>query len=356
MARICIVDDDFDYCEELEYALRRDGHEVITSFSGFEAIERGSLFRPDVLVTDWMLKGAVHGLSVSDALQVVNPHMRSILMTGFASADLQQDAGSAGIIEFIEKPFHLGTIRKAVSAALEGSTQSQIDAAPIGVFEIDSEGVCVFANDEAVALFGITRPDGNGAYGLELSEPSVLEHSIFSWTTIPGPTPSSAPVSLIGRTFQDVDSRLYLAVSSLHPTMQHDERIYLLLGERPPTKLSLPLDGHVLVVDDHSEVRRVSARVLRVCSCFCHTAKTHGEALRLLERDSAIRYVILDYDMPGTDAGQFIDELRKRRAGVRIIGTSAVDAREKFGPLGVKNYLAKPWNVEDLVRCCAQAL
>ena len=55
MARIVVVDDEEQTCKYLERQFVSDGHEVRTSLTGHEAIDLGHLFRPDILIADWIV-------------------------------------------------------------------------------------------------------------------------------------------------------------------------------------------------------------------------------------------------------------------------------------------------------------
>ena len=71
MAKILMVDDEELFCKTAGIFLSRAGHEVHTAGTSREAIDWGSHFRPEVLLTDRMLENSVHGLDITRALQLV---------------------------------------------------------------------------------------------------------------------------------------------------------------------------------------------------------------------------------------------------------------------------------------------
>lgn len=116
--RILIVDDEPTYREYLERFLRRGGLDVRTAETGAEAIELAREFAPDILLADWMLRCEMHGIEVGEALRAQRPELRILLMTGFPTADLEAEAARVGIDGFLEKPFALEELSKAIEAAV----------------------------------------------------------------------------------------------------------------------------------------------------------------------------------------------------------------------------------------------
>jgi DNA-binding response OmpR family regulator len=116
--RILIVDDEPTYREYLERFLKRDGLDVRTAETGSEAIELAREFAPDILLADWMLRCEMHGIEVGEALRAQRPEVRILLMTGFPTADLEAEAARVGIDGFLEKPFALEDLSRAIESAL----------------------------------------------------------------------------------------------------------------------------------------------------------------------------------------------------------------------------------------------
>ncbi|MCR9095499.1 MAG: response regulator [bacterium] len=115
--RILTVDDEPTYREYLERFLSRDGLDVRTAETGAEAIELAREFAPDILLADWMLRCEMHGIEVGEALRAQRPDLRILLMTGFPTADLEAEAARVGIDGFLEKPFALEDLSKAIESA-----------------------------------------------------------------------------------------------------------------------------------------------------------------------------------------------------------------------------------------------
>lgn len=127
MARILIVDDERSYRRYPAQHLAREGHEVRSASSRDGAIEVAAEFLPEVLILDWMLNGGCD-LEVAEALSEIDPDVRTILITGFASERARHEALDAPIFRFIEKPFEMSNLSAAVRDAL--AARASIDAHP----------------------------------------------------------------------------------------------------------------------------------------------------------------------------------------------------------------------------------
>ncbi len=121
MARVLVVDDEPSYRKYLERYLIHEGYEVRAAGSASEAMEIATGFEPHVLLVDWMLKDRLHGLDVALALRAGNASLQILLMTGYASEDVKEQARQANVFRFLEKPFGLEEVASAVADAVRTS-------------------------------------------------------------------------------------------------------------------------------------------------------------------------------------------------------------------------------------------
>ena len=150
--RVLIADDEDRYRDYLRATLAEHGHEVSTVDSGRVAIDHGVRFRPNVLVADWMLNNSIHGLQVSRVLRAVDPALQTILITGFASRDLRDEAQDDGVFRFMEKPFDLDEMVQAVESAT-AAPKPKRSSPTFALVDVDSAGNIVSANPKAHRLF-----------------------------------------------------------------------------------------------------------------------------------------------------------------------------------------------------------
>lgn len=110
-----------------------------------------------------------------------------------------------------------------------------------------------------------------------------------------------------------------------------------------------PLSGQVLVVDDDDPYRRIVSLRLQHLGCTCHTAATHEAALQLLHQNPTIAVAVLDYHMSQSEVSVLVNEIRRMRPDVVIVGHSSMRRSSSFAALGVEHFLLKPWSPEDLI-------
>jgi CheY-like chemotaxis protein len=119
MARILIAEDEDSLRSLVARALMQDGHDVVTSADGGEALD--SLTREkgrfDLLLTDIRMP-VMDGIALALAASRDYPALTILLMTGYADQRERASGLSALIHDVITKPFSLADIRGAVNAAL----------------------------------------------------------------------------------------------------------------------------------------------------------------------------------------------------------------------------------------------
>jgi len=108
-------------------------------------------------------------------------------------------------------------------------------------------------------------------------------------------------------------------------------------------------DCRVLVVDDEPAIRFVVAETLTFEGYPVKTAGNGEEALKILEQERP-ELVLLDMRMPVLDGWGFARELKRRGVDVPIVVmTAAQNARGWSREIGATAYLAKPFDLVDLL-------
>ncbi|MGP0064563.1 MAG: response regulator [Isosphaeraceae bacterium] len=116
----------------------------------------------------------------------------------------------------------------------------------------------------------------------------------------------------------------------------------------------------ILLVDDHEGTRRALQLVLRSLNCSAEVAENGQEALELL-RQREFDLVLMDLMMPVMDGPAATRQIRQERAagsGPRIVGISAdsePESRELCLSVGMNDFLAKPLEVQELIRVLDEA-
>jgi CheY-like chemotaxis protein len=121
MAKILIVDDEPVCRESTRLLLSFQGFDVRTAAGSSEAYQAALAFVPDVLIVDWILRDALDGLEVAQTLRTtINPDLRTILITGYLSADLEARARAFPSLEYLTKPVEPADLLSAVAKAAAG--------------------------------------------------------------------------------------------------------------------------------------------------------------------------------------------------------------------------------------------
>jgi two-component system, NtrC family, response regulator HydG len=118
MANILLVDDDLNTCQALQLMLSKEGHDLLETHTGKEALEKVRGEAVDLAIIDWKMPG-MNGLEFFQALKAIRPEVVGLMISAHATVDLAVSAIKGGVFDFITKPFRMGDIKKAIARALE---------------------------------------------------------------------------------------------------------------------------------------------------------------------------------------------------------------------------------------------
>jgi len=105
----------------------------------------------------------------------------------------------------------------------------------------------------------------------------------------------------------------------------------------------------ILVVDDDASILATIQEILEFEGYPVQTATNGAEALLAVERRPP-SLVLLDMRMPVLDGWGFIDGLRERGMAFPVlVMTAAQDTRRWAEDVGAAGYLAKPFELSDLL-------
>jgi two-component system, NtrC family, response regulator AtoC len=117
-ATILLVEDEKSLREVLLATLIKEGHEVLTSNDGRDALGMLKKQRVDLLVSDVVL-GDVSGIDLLRGVRKIDPLLPVILMSGYGTIRTAVEAMKLGACDYLPKPFELEELRKVVAQALE---------------------------------------------------------------------------------------------------------------------------------------------------------------------------------------------------------------------------------------------
>ena len=125
MARILVAEDEESLRGLVQRALAQDGHEVVATADGAEALERlnGAKDPFDLILADIKMP-VMDGIALALAAARDHPGLTILLMTGYADQRERAHGLEALIHDVITKPFSIAEIQAAVKGALTAKPKS----------------------------------------------------------------------------------------------------------------------------------------------------------------------------------------------------------------------------------------
>jgi DNA-binding response OmpR family regulator len=108
--------------------------------------------------------------------------------------------------------------------------------------------------------------------------------------------------------------------------------------------------GHILVVDDEPQIRRVVRSMLSTRGYDVMDAPNGEDALKLV-RSEKYDLVLLDNNMPGITGIEVCREIRADSEIAIVMMSSGDEVRAQALQAGANDYLKKPFGVSELFAC-----
>ena len=113
--KVLIADDTDSVRYALRLALEYLGHEVIGfAIDGNEVIQKNETMHPDVIMMDVRMP-RMDGLTCTSLLSKKSPPAKIVIVTG--SRTTESEARDAGALGFLEKPFDVSDLDRAIHVA-----------------------------------------------------------------------------------------------------------------------------------------------------------------------------------------------------------------------------------------------
>lgn len=337
MPKQLVVLDDPVFRSVVLRSLERSGGDVRAAASFREALAEAITFHPDVLIGECRSSGLRAGI----VLRALYPELRSVLLVepGRGSRELP------GHLELLETPFDAARLRAAVERSQPVEDLRQL---PIGLAILGPARTILHANPAARRRFSETYTGRNTTSldaAVSLESQLALERGPSRWVRLYPEAPE--PIHWYARCRHWPERKrtlLALLSESERGFMEHPVAELLFEGRLPTSA-----GRHLLIVDaDPSYPQLVEAAIAAIGGVVRRATST-TEALRAFEREPAIRRVLLDYETIASRARELTLTLRALRPGTRLIGTSHRDRRQDFASLEIRELIAKPWHLLDIV-------
>ena len=111
---ILICDDEEGIRESFKLILE-DHYELKFATHGLEALEMLKSLSPAAMLLDIKMP-KVHGLEILKRIKESRPKLPVIIVTGYQSVEMAQEAFKLGAVDYIPKPFESKQLQKVVSS------------------------------------------------------------------------------------------------------------------------------------------------------------------------------------------------------------------------------------------------
>jgi DNA-binding response OmpR family regulator len=116
--KILIVEDDKDLCDLLHDIIRDEGFIVHKAYDGDIALSGMVRFRYDLMIVDNKLN-TMSGISVIEQSMVINPRLKTIMLSAYGNTRTKLRARDLGVYDFIDKPFDVNFLIRRVRELAE---------------------------------------------------------------------------------------------------------------------------------------------------------------------------------------------------------------------------------------------
>ena len=132
-SQILVVDDEEIARTNLEYILRKEGHQVATAANGLEALEKVKAQEFDVILTDLKME-KMDGIQLLESVKQIAPHTEIVMVTGYATVSSAVDALKKGAAHYLSKPIKLDELRSTVREIIDKKRHMQMNRGPVLCF------------------------------------------------------------------------------------------------------------------------------------------------------------------------------------------------------------------------------
>jgi two-component system cell cycle sensor histidine kinase/response regulator CckA len=255
-SEVLVVDDDPKVLNLMGGFLRGLGIEVRMARDGAEALQVFEAERPPLVITDLKMPG-MDGLELMKAIKEASPQTEILIITAYADLGSAIQAVRQGAFDYLPKPFHLETLGRRVTQALECHTRYVTEQR-----RAEEEHLALEAQrkvDEAIRVIGGLA--AGAAHDLNTLFTIIEGSARFLLEATPGGDPRRGDGERIYATAERglrLVGRL-LAIGSVNPGAVHPVNVARLFGEMLPALRSLMGDRIALNVRAARRLWRVRA-------------------------------------------------------------------------------------------------
>ena len=113
-----LVCDDEEGIRESFKLILEDNYNLSFAHNGLEALEMLKSFVPDAMLLDIKMP-KLHGLEILKQIKKLRPSLPVIIVTGYQSVEMAQEALRLGASDYIPKPFESKQILSSIAEAIK---------------------------------------------------------------------------------------------------------------------------------------------------------------------------------------------------------------------------------------------
>jgi ATP-dependent Lon protease len=132
-SQVLVVDDEEIARTNLEYILRKEGHQVSTAANGMEALKKVQAQEFDIVLTDLKME-KMDGIQLLESVKQIAPHTEIVMVTGYATVSSAVDALKKGAAHYLSKPIKLDELRSTVRGIIDKKRHVQMNRGPVLCF------------------------------------------------------------------------------------------------------------------------------------------------------------------------------------------------------------------------------
>jgi DNA-binding response OmpR family regulator len=394
-AKILVVDDEKQICQNVEKILSKNNYEVIRATSAKEALEKMAKDSFSLLISDIVMP-EMNGLEFLKLVKKEWPLTKAVMMTAYASTDTAVKAIRLGALDYLSKPFTPDELRSTVKRALSGDlTEAVITEKEKEIIDVDIP----FDRDDVAKYTGEDFVDRLGPSDMPVVEaaPETLENycalgnmvcDIFKklgatckggnktgecpqlkakkkkaakakgfdaekLIGIDSPFNYEEVVSITGPEYVLNMHHEGVAFMPYEELKQNVARMMTKAPERSAEVIEIPREtvpAGILVIDDEVAVNNNIRKILSKKGFNVDQAVTKTEALEKIE-ENAYALVLLDLKIPEVKDLELLKAIRDRRPDTMVIiitGYASIETAVETSRLGAIDYLAKPFTPDEI--------
>ncbi len=394
-AKIMVVDDEKQICQNVEKILSKNNYEVIRATSAKEALEKMAKDSFSLLISDIVMP-EMNGLEFLKLVKKEWPLTKAVMMTAYASTDTAVKAIRLGALDYFSKPFTPDELRSTVERALSGDlTEAVITEKEKEIIDVDipfdRDDVAKYTGEDFVdrlgpsdmpvveaapetllnycALgnmvcdifkkLGATCKGGNKTGEcpqLKAKKKKAAKAKGFDAEKLIGidsPFNYEEVVSITGPEYVLNMHHEGVAFMPYEELKQNVARMMTKAPERSAEVIEIPREtvpAEILVIDDEVAVNNNIRKILSKKGFNVDQAFTKTEALEKIE-ESAYTLVLLDLKIPEVKGLELLKAIRDQRPDTIVIiitGYASIETAVETSRLGAIDYLAKPFTPDEI--------